>query len=431
MAKSIAELANPFSIFSPGLAGVSRREQFVSDGVLLRALARGDANLFLRNILYRLSESGKFDAFMADLNTIFPTLQLRVEFNNSYDESIRAEVKTSEEWVPLELAGTSILQATQILSYIHRFSPSVVVLDEPDSHLHPNNQRLLCRLLRQIAEERETQIILTSHSRHVVDALSGAANFLWVRNNSVETAGPEDNIGILLDLGALDIKERVGVADTKAIVLTEDDDCSGLEILLEASGFRMEEVVVLSYHGVTTIKNLRPLVEIARGQRPDIPIVLHRDRDFLSDDEVERWNELVRNLRVDPFVTTGTDVESHFVCSQHLADTNAEEDVQGFSMMIDDVLAELTPKLIEEYVNGKLQIARNSPNGERRNPGTLAAEAHGAIAEAKNQKGKTLLRGLRKAFRDKHNRNLKTIAVSASLSVEQLKTIATRIFGDV
>lgn len=54
-ARTLAVLANPYTIYSPGLAGIARSETFISDGVLLRTIARGDANLVLRNILLRLS----------------------------------------------------------------------------------------------------------------------------------------------------------------------------------------------------------------------------------------------------------------------------------------------------------------------------------------------------------------------------------------
>jgi hypothetical protein len=57
LAQQLSSLEKPFSIFSPGLAGISKRETYVSDGVLFRTLARGDANLVLRNILLRLSGS--------------------------------------------------------------------------------------------------------------------------------------------------------------------------------------------------------------------------------------------------------------------------------------------------------------------------------------------------------------------------------------
>jgi predicted ATP-dependent endonuclease of OLD family len=139
-------------VFSPGLAGISKREAYVSDGVLFRSLARGDANLVLRNILLRLwpdeesdgAKEMKWEAFLTELREVFPFVDIKVEFDKTLDEQINVLITTNgSDWVPLEIVGTSVLQATQILSYIHRFQPSLMVLDEPDSHLHPDNQRLL------------------------------------------------------------------------------------------------------------------------------------------------------------------------------------------------------------------------------------------------------------------------------------------------
>ncbi|HYI09275.1 MAG TPA: AAA family ATPase [Thermoanaerobaculia bacterium] len=81
-AKRLASLEEPFTVFSPGLAGISKAEQFVSDGVLLRTIARGDANLVLRNILLRLWDKPEWEPFLADLHEIFPGLQFNVAFDN-------------------------------------------------------------------------------------------------------------------------------------------------------------------------------------------------------------------------------------------------------------------------------------------------------------------------------------------------------------
>lgn len=130
------------------ITGISKRENYVSDGLLLRTLARGDANLVLRNILLRLWGTDAWNTFLTDLHYVFSGLELTLDFKPETDEFIDVQIKAGKDWVPLELAGTGILQATQILSYIHNFEPSIMVLNEPDSHLHPNNQRLLCSLLR-------------------------------------------------------------------------------------------------------------------------------------------------------------------------------------------------------------------------------------------------------------------------------------------
>jgi len=79
-AKALASLKYPFTIYSPGLAGISRNETYISDGVLLRTIARGDANLVLRNILIRLShKKDQWEEFIEDLKKIFDEIVLTVE----------------------------------------------------------------------------------------------------------------------------------------------------------------------------------------------------------------------------------------------------------------------------------------------------------------------------------------------------------------
>jgi len=318
----------------------------VSDGVLLRTLARGDANLILRNILYRLSlDPERWSNFVSDLNEIFPSVDIFFVFLSSTSEYIDVVIKTGDHQVPLELVGTGVLQALQILSYIHNFSPSIVVLDEPDSHLHPNNQRLLCGLLRRVAEERGTQVLLTTHSRHVVDALGSAAGFLWVRNGAVDVADVDDELGILLDIGALDVKERAGQASTSVVVLTEDELTRNLELILESSGFDLSRTVVLPYYGVTGITQLRPLVRVIQGTNPKAKIVLHRDRDFLNDAEIEDWSKAVRALGVEAFVPEGRDIESKFLNASYLSEVNPPLTMDEFQQLIAQTLTAEEPNL--------------------------------------------------------------------------------------
>jgi hypothetical protein len=69
------------------LAGIAKNETFISDGVLLRALARGDANLVLRNILLRLWGTQAWGDFIDDLQTIY-AYDIEVAFDKSIDEYI-------------------------------------------------------------------------------------------------------------------------------------------------------------------------------------------------------------------------------------------------------------------------------------------------------------------------------------------------------
>ncbi len=199
-----------------------------------------------------------------------------------------------------------------------------IILDEPDSHLHPNNQRLLCKLLQGVAEERDTQVFLTTHSRHVVDALSGQATFLWVRNGTVEKMGHDHDLAVLLDIGALDVKEMLSQSHAKCIVLTEDALKRGLEVLLGSSGIPMDETLTLAYYGCAAPHNLRPLLELIRASNLKAKIVVHRDRDYLTDEEGAEWETEIRNMEAEPFLTHGVDIESHFLYANHLAELNGK-----------------------------------------------------------------------------------------------------------
>lgn len=430
-AERLAQMESPFSVFSPGLAGVSKTEQYVSDGVLLRTIARGDANLVLRNILLRLWDSPEWEAFISDLREIFPNIEFTVEFDKQTDEFIGVSVKMGEELVPLELVGTGVLQAAQILSYIHNFAPKLVVLDEPDSHLHPNNQRLLCGLLRKVAEDRSTQILLTTHSRHVVDAIGGPARYLWVRKGTVESASADDEIGILLDIGALDVKERAGQPGTKAIVLTEDENTRPLEAILKASGFDADATAVLPYFGVNTIKQLRPLVRMVAESNPDAKLVVHRDRDYLSNEEVEEWKKKVRKLGVEPVVTTGVDVESEFLSAEHLSAVNSQRSPEEFDRLLDEARTECVEKFIEKYVNGRIDIERSFGNHAKIDHGKLAVEAATIVRSdlPRWAHGKTLLKALREKYRREYGANMQDTVPSEHAAMADLITVAKKTFS--
>jgi len=437
VAHKLAELDRPFSVFSPGLAGISKREAYISDGVLFRALARGDANLVLRNILLRLwpdddadeDKNQKWDGFLTELREIFPKIDIKVKFNPSLDEYVGVKVTTNgTDWVPLEIVGTGVLQATQILSYIHRFQPSLMVLDEPDSHLHPDNQRLLCSLLRRVTADRDMQVILTTHSRHVIDAIGASSNVLWVREGGVDPANQDDELGILMEIGALDIRERISQDSTTAVVLTEDDDTSLLKTVVESSGFDPTRTVVQSYYGVTGLHHLRPLINMIRKVKPSATILVHRDRDFMTDEEVAVWKADVIKLRAEPFVTHGIDIESHFITPPYLASKNDGVSAEEFSALIAKCNSQMHDDMVANYVNGRTTIARQDKSFGNLNLGALAVDAEKAVAAAPGKfVCKATLKCLKREFKKDFDRFLQVGTSSPLLKCDDLEHVAKKV----
>lgn len=69
----------------------------------------------------------------------------------------------------LSLAGRGLQQMLLIVAYLYSDRRTVLLIDEPDAHLEILRQKQIYVLLREIAVEREAQIILATHSEVVLE----------------------------------------------------------------------------------------------------------------------------------------------------------------------------------------------------------------------------------------------------------------------
>ncbi|MGY1747536.1 AAA family ATPase [Blastococcus sp. SYSU D00695] len=328
LGRELEDLTNPYSVVAPGLAGIPSVEEFKSPGVVRRAAARGDANSVFRNVLWTLRrDPDQWAILETRLAEIFPDVALRLQFDDATDEYIRAEVNRGEEyWLPIDSAGTGVLQALQVLSYVGVYGPKLLILDEPDSHLHPDNQRKLARLLRLLVDETETQVLLSTHSRHMLDEFGRlGATVHWISDGKRQD-GEFDQVSALLDLGALDAGDRLRHGSTPVVVLTEDTETEGLRTLLLSSGLQEDDYQIWSYAGSSNLSAASVLGRFIMDIAPGTVVIVHRDRDYLTDVEAVRYEEVLREQGLHPFLTHGTDVESHFLdvgylqeCYPHLS----------------------------------------------------------------------------------------------------------------
>ena len=110
-----------YSMYVPGISGIPIKETLVSRAVLRSAVARGDANMYIRNIMYYLKIDGKLEELNKYLKAVFQDITIRIPFNPDNDINIQVDIgiKTYEGKnidVPIEQAGTGMLQILQILA---------------------------------------------------------------------------------------------------------------------------------------------------------------------------------------------------------------------------------------------------------------------------------------------------------------------------
>ena len=435
LGERIQDISRPYTVYVPGLAGISRQETFLSQGVVRRVVARGDANLVLRNVLFWLFQREKdWERFQNDMRELFPELSIRVSFTDITDEHIRISFSTGggSRELPLESAGTGILQATQVLAYIALFSPQLLLLDEPDSHMHPNNQAAMCKLLTLLAGERNFQFVIATHSRHVLTAVREVVPISWIRGGALIEGISANVTKCLLEIGALDSLDYLGHPELRCLVLTEDSDEALLKAILEASGFDMARTKVLSYHGCSNIDVVRALGELLRERAPHLRLLVHRDRDYLSDEGVNRYREMTNELDCAAFVTEFSDIEGYFLNPEHLHSLYPTLTIERATELLDQVTAVSREESIRDIINLRMERAwkMRARGGENPNAGQVALEAAREYDAnpGRMRRGKRVFGRLKGLLQQELAENPRLERSSPALRLEPLRLVAEAIW---
>ncbi|NHN68227.1 AAA family ATPase [Pseudomonas fluorescens] len=306
--------------YIPGLAGLSEKETILAQPSLRRQAASGDAGGVLRNILLNLKarKADEPDGLAGEerlrklnqlLQKVHPSVSIDVSYNDREDFHISATVQMDGYKRPLETAATGILQTIQIFAYLIFFEPKLMLIDEPDAHLHPNRQERLIEALEQAADEHNTQIILSTHSPHVVRAASSATKLVWMSGGEVKT-DDDEAIRRLLGWGGL---------DKSILFFIEDEDDKPLRAILRQWPELSRQLSLCRCFGIENLPKDKLLSGLLVDGKIDVSAVIHRDGDFMTPQETAKWAAAFSTKGVYPWTTVGSDIEGYFCSAAYLA----------------------------------------------------------------------------------------------------------------
>lgn len=423
----ISSLDNQFAMYVPGLAGVSSSEPYRTPAALRKAAARGDANAVLRNILWSLkSDNDAWARFSENLSRVFPEIVVNPKFDPNLDEFVDVNIERQGIKLPIDAAGTGFLQTVQILAYTAKYKPKLLLLDEPDSHIHPDRQRQLINLLSELAETDNFQVIVATHSRHLLDV--PGAYFHWMAQGSRIDIDPDESsrLRILTDLGALDSGDRLKNGNIDVVVLTEDSDQQFLKILMTASGADEDKVQIWSYSGCTKIDAAVTLCRFIQDHAPGTEVLVHRDSDYLSAAEQEQIRNIfaAKNIRI--FLTEGTDAESHLINTHHIQvfyPQLSEHQINQAIIEATEAVREYSIRTLARSLMRE-EKAKRKANGDNGDPDIVAltdqARADFAARPERWRHGKKTLGQLKSRLQQILGENANIARPSANLCIEVL-----------
>lgn len=153
------------------MSGLETEEAVLQPGRIDVLLGQGQTAQVLRNLCLIVAKSQPDDwqritqlmrrLFAVDLGT--PVENARGAIELRYKQS---QVKDE---LDVALSGRGFQQMLLIFAYLYSHKNSVLLVDEPDAHLEILRQKQVYVLLRDIASENQSQVVLVTHSEVILD----------------------------------------------------------------------------------------------------------------------------------------------------------------------------------------------------------------------------------------------------------------------
>ncbi|MBN1868866.1 AAA family ATPase [Candidatus Sumerlaeota bacterium] len=207
-------------VFSSFLAQEERRTRVAIE----EELARGRVSSVIRNLLVDLREKQREEELIQVLRRAFPELeQMAIAFDDASDRYISVTYK--EKGRPKEFdvfsAGSGFQQFIYLLGFILLREPQIILLDEPDVHLHGSLQKTLLKELRCLVDQGK-QVLFATHSPDLIMQME-PENVLSLENGEPRPLSVAfDKYDVLNRMGSLDIAEIPKVQAYRRVLVVED-----------------------------------------------------------------------------------------------------------------------------------------------------------------------------------------------------------------
>jgi AAA15 family ATPase/GTPase len=337
------------------ISQIVKNEPFYNNGQILKKISLGKSNELIRNKILKSKTrnsqivSEKFKYLETKLKNILETdFQIKWKNNNlTDDEFVKISIKPNNtKEVDLSLMGSGFLQILEIFSTIQFISNrmnclNVILIDEPDSHIHSNLQ---VNLLNELLIEENIQVFIITHNENLIHSVTEKGSILFI-NEEIKKLGEVnkssketfDFIKNQLSAKLLAINKKPGI---KNYVISEDENIQLVKSFFKIHGYKENETEYISYFGCDNIGSAVVIGNYILKLNKDANITIHRDRDYLTDEEIEIIRLKVEKNGFTFFTTIGVDIESNFINSNHINTLYPQLAIEDINNLIGEVTTE-------------------------------------------------------------------------------------------
>ncbi|MCC7430443.1 AAA family ATPase [bacterium] len=163
--------------FLPPMSGLVEKEDRIDIGSILSRIGEGRTAEILRNLCWIVwsNKKEKWNLLVKQLNEFFGILLGEPNYQMG---KITLTYTESDKNKKMDLAnsGRGFQQVLLILAFLYSGESTVILLDEPDAHLEFLRQKEIYKMLVELVQKENSQLIIATHSEAILDEASKIEN---------------------------------------------------------------------------------------------------------------------------------------------------------------------------------------------------------------------------------------------------------------
>jgi predicted ATP-dependent endonuclease of OLD family len=438
----LARLINSAPLVIPGIPGLLRHETPLLPAVMSEALHSGKSSQVLRNVLYSLkSNPAMFKVIERAMSHHFGLNLREIEYDEKFGLEIKVPYAEKDNEFEIISAGSGLHQILQLVALLTWSKSSIILLDEPDSHLHTSLQKKLFMFLDDLSREFDLQLLIATHSR---DFLASAPIDSIIPVDITERClKPMQSMEHLLtefkrqgELSNLDIACLYNSKSCLFVERTSDSDI--LITLAERLGSDIfsgeKQAIMFPFKGKDKMWSIPTLVDIFQSMiGAEIRWFLLRDRDALAPEIMEGLYSKLENLGIaNHHIWNMYEIENYLLDLRPItriinSDGNSavEDDIEKLIIeCCKKTLSEITPTIIVENQNEYKDLFNDVRTYQTK--GAEIAQKYMNFASLSNDNLKSVVSGkkvfskLFQQIQKDYGVNIRTIQIARAIQKEEI-----------
>ena len=208
------------TVFVPPMTGLSTDEPVLQPPKVEQMLGLGKPGDVLRNLLVVAHQQA--EAWRNLTEAIKRLFGYELLPPDSSGADILAEYRTGPKAPRLDVAsaGSGFQQVLMLLTFLNTRAGSVLLLDEPDAHLHLILQDAIYGELRSVAQRQHSQLIVATHSEVIINAVEPRELCVLV-NTPRMLADTAEKSNLMRSLSVLSNADIMLAMDAPGVLYTE------------------------------------------------------------------------------------------------------------------------------------------------------------------------------------------------------------------